>query len=65
MLSEEILQYLREYNDLNKYDTSMDEEFNSMSKSEVFKTVLEYNGFIGYSTTIKSWIGDIYNVDLD
>lgn len=65
MLSEEILIILREYNDLDKYDSSMDEEFNNMDKNEVFEIILEYNGFIGWDSTIKDWISGIYDVELD
>jgi hypothetical protein len=37
----------------------------SFSKNEVFDMTLRYNGFIGYTETIKRWIKDIYGVDLD
>jgi hypothetical protein len=63
---ENIMQYLRQRDGLDKYDTSNDQEFNKMSKSQVFKEVLNWNGLLGgYDTTMKRWIFDIYSVDLD
>jgi hypothetical protein len=62
---ENILRKLRQRQDLEKYDTSMDETFNAMSPNEVFEAVLEWQGFIGYSNTIKIWIEQIYGINLD
>lgn len=36
-----------------------------MSKQEVFDRVCNWDGLIGYSTTIKSWINQIYGINLD
>lgn len=33
--------------------------------NEIFESVLEYEGIIGYTYKIKEWVKDIYGVDLD
>ena len=50
---------------LEKDDVSMDEEILNMSKSEVFKGVVNWRGLVGYEDTLKGWVLDIYGVDLD
>jgi hypothetical protein len=37
----------------------------SMPPNEVFGLVLQWEGIIGYDYKIKSWIKDIYGVDLE
>jgi len=64
--SEEIIKYLRQREGLNKYDFSNDEEINKMSPNEAFDNVVGWNGLLGgYSNTIKSWVKEIYGVDLE
>ncbi|WP_346938066.1 hypothetical protein [uncultured Clostridium sp.] len=64
--SEEIMKYLRQREGLNKYDFSNDDEINKMSPNEAFDNVVKWNGLLGgYSNTIKSWVKEIYGVDLD
>lgn len=50
---------------LDEYDDSRDAEINAMSPDEVFDSVCEWNGLVHYSGIIKSWIKDIYRIDLD
>lgn len=64
--SEEIMKYLRQREELNKYDFSSDSEINKMSANEVFDNVIKWNGLLGsYSETIKNWVKEIYGVDLN
>jgi hypothetical protein len=62
---EDMMIQLRQRIGLNEYDTSNDEEINSMSKDEVFENLLGWNGLIGWDYTIKEWIKQIYNVELE
>lgn len=64
--SENIMMYLRQRNELNKYDFSKDEEFNKLSPNEVFQNIVTWNGLLGgYHEKIKSWVKDIYGIDLN
>ncbi|WP_423734358.1 hypothetical protein ACO9S3_08770 [Bacillus velezensis] len=61
-----IIQYVRQREGLDKKDGSMDKEILEMSKSEVFRDVLAWNGFLGgWDHIIKDWIKSIYGIDLD
>ena len=62
---ENILEVLRERNELEEDDTSMDEYFQTISPDEVFDEILEWEGIIGYTHKILSWIQDIYKVRLN
>ena len=62
---ENILEFLRERNELEEDDTSMDEYFQTISPDEVFEEILEWEGIIGYTHEILSWIQDIYKVRLN
>lgn len=63
---EYIMRYLRLRQGLNERDESMDEIFNGWKPSVVFSEVLEWEGFIGgWDVSIKTWILDIYGIDLD
>lgn len=61
---ENIMECVRQRLGLEKYDDSKDEEINQLLPDEVFEHVCNWNGILGYATTIKSWIGDIYKIDL-
>lgn len=63
--SESIMEYVRQRLGLEKYDDSRDKEINELSPNEVFEHVCEWNGLCGYSNTIKSWIRDIYKLELE
>lgn len=62
--SEEIMEYVRQRLGLEKYDCSRDKEINLMSSDEVLDHVCNWNGLLGYTDTIKSWIRDIYDINL-
>ena len=62
---ENIMRMVRGNLDLEADDTNRDGEIESMSKQEVFDRVCNWDGLIGYSTTIKSWINQIYGINLD
>ncbi len=61
---ENIMECVRQRWGLEKYDDSKDEEINELSPDEILEHVCNWNGLIGYTSTIKSWIGDIYNMKL-
>lgn len=60
---EEIMECVRQRCGLEKFDDSKDEEINQLSPDEVFDHVCNWNGLLGYASTIKSWIRDIYNMN--
>ena len=63
--SENVMECVRQRFGLEKYDDSRDEEINQLSPDEVFDHVCNWNGLLGYATTIKTWIGGIYKVKFD
>lgn len=63
--SNEIMNCVRQNLGLEKDDTSKDDYINNMSKSEVLNRVATWNGLIRYGETIKGWVKDIYNVELE
>lgn len=63
--SESVMEYVRQRLGLEKYDDSMDNEINELSPNEVFEHVCEWNGLCGYAHTIKSWIREIYKLELE
>lgn len=62
---EDIMEILRQRLGLEEDDTSRDSEINTYTPSEAFEEVCNWEGFLGYASTIKSWIEDIYGIDLD
>lgn len=62
--SEDVMECVRQRWGLKKYDDSKDEEINQLSPDEVLEHVCNWNGLLGYAHTIKSWIKDIYKLDL-
>lgn len=62
---EYIMEDLRQRRGLEIDDESEDDEIISMNKEDVLDEVASWNGMIGYGNTIKEWVQDIYNVDLD
>lgn len=60
---EEIMECVRQRWGLEKFDDSKDEEINQLSPDEVFDHVCNWNGLLGYASTIKYWIRDIYNIN--
>lgn len=57
---EDIMMCVRQRLGVEKYDDSRDSEINKMSANEVFEHVCNWNGLIGYASTIKSWLEGIY-----
>lgn len=62
---ESIMENVRQRLGLEKYDTSRDEQINEMSKDVIFSHVCNWNNLPGYASTIKTWIKDIYDIELD
>ena len=63
---EYITECVRQNLGLEVDDDSRDYDIeNNMTEEEVFHRVLEWNGLIGYGYTIRNWIKQIYNIDLD
>lgn len=62
---EYILSKLREHYGLADDDTHMDQELQELSPAEAFEKVMEFEGIIGFSSLILSWIEDIYKIRLD
>lgn len=62
--SESIMECVRQRLGLERYDDSRDEEINELSPDEILEHLCNWNGLIGYATTIKSWIEDIYKIKL-
>lgn len=62
---ENVMECVRQRWGLKKYDDSKDDEINQLSPYQVLDHVCNWNGLSGYAYTIKSWINDIYRIDLD
>lgn len=60
-----VLKVLRQKFGKSEDDTSMDEYFQTISPDEVFDEILEWEGILGYTHKILSWIQDIYKVRLN
>ena len=59
------MKVLREDHHLDEDDTSKDAEILKLySPGETFDLMLSYEGIMGYSSTIKRWIKDIYHTSL-
>lgn len=41
------------------------DEINSMSRNEIFETVLNYEGYRGHPENLKQIIKDVYGIDLN
>ena len=62
---ENIMRIMRETLELSQFDISEDETINEMTPDDVFDSVCKHEGLLGsYSRTIKSWVTDIYKVEL-
>lgn len=61
---EHIMAAVREWHDLERDDTSRDEEFQQESPETVFDIIAEYEGIIGYTNTVLGWIAEIFKVKL-
>lgn len=61
---ENIMRRLRQRLDLEPNDTSRDEELNLYSAKEAFEGCCEWEGFIGWSETILSWVSACWDISL-
>lgn len=62
---EYIMKYLRQRRGLDPNDISQDDRIMKMSKEEALNDVASWNGLINYGYTIKSWVEQIYGIDLE
>ena len=60
-----IMAKVRQKLGLEEYDTSKDSQINDMSKGEVFRACLEWEGIIGYEWNIRNWVEEIFGVKLE
>lgn len=60
-----IMTAVRQNMGLDEHDTSRDDEIEKMSKEEILDRVCEWDGLTGYGKFIKSWIEDIWGINLD
>lgn len=63
--SDEIMEACRQRRGLEEDDESQDDEIMAMDKSEVLDEVATWEGLLGYGDTIKSWVEDIYGIELN
>jgi len=59
---EYIMKKLRQRRGLEEDDVKEDQDINTLSPSEAFDEVCNWEGLINYGSTIKGWINDIYGV---
>ena len=59
-----VIEAVRQNMGLEKDDESRDEEILQMSRDEVFRRFMTWNGIIGYEGTIKEAIEEIYKGEL-
>ena len=62
---EYIMEYLRQRRGLDESETSADADIMSMSPDEAFDEVCNWNGLIGYGSSIRDWISDIYGFSFE
>lgn len=62
---EYVMEALRESENLQYNDTSMDEELSRLSPYSAFLALLESEGIYGYAHSILSWIEDTFKVRLE
>ena len=63
---EYIMGYVRQNLGLDDPEVKTEDDFiNSMSKDEILERVCNWNGLINYHNTVKGWVEDIYNIELN
>ena len=62
---EYIMRDLRQRLGLEPDDESKDDEIMLMSKDEAFESILEWEGIVGYASLNRSYVEDIYKVNLN
>lgn len=60
-----IMEELRQRKGLEPNDKYFDDEIMSMSKEEALDEICTWNGLIGFGSTVKTWVEEIYRVNLD
>ena len=60
-----IMEDVRQNLGLEADDTSKDDEISEMSRDEILDRVCEWNGLIGYGSTVREWVENIWVNDLD
>lgn len=61
----DIVEDVKMYKETNDGSVFNDSDVEALSRDEVFKCVIEWDGLIGYLSKIKNWIRDIYGIDLN
>lgn len=61
---EYIYQAIRQNWGYDEDDSSHDDEIDALSREDVLDAVASWNGLIGYGSTIREWVEDIYGVEL-
>lgn len=61
---ERILRDVRRNLGLNEMDTSKDLKILQMDKDDILNSVCNWNNLVGYGSTIKGWVEDIYQISL-
>jgi hypothetical protein len=59
-----IMKTLRRCFGVSEEDNSRDDEINLLSNDEVFHRLLVWEGIIGYTVAILTWINQIYGINL-
>ncbi|MDF2615411.1 MAG: hypothetical protein K0Q47_66 [Sedimentibacter sp.] len=62
---EEIMGLVRQALGVPEDDDSKDERIKKMTKHNVFRKILQWEGIVGYEFYIKSWIEQIWNISFD
>ena len=60
----DIVEDVKMYKETNDGSIFEDADIDALSRDEVFKCIIEWDGLIGYLNKIKTWVRDIYGVDL-
>ncbi len=59
-----VIDYVRQNLGIKPNDESKDDQILKMSRGEVFRRFMTWNGIIGYEGMIKAAIEEIYQVEL-
>lgn len=62
---ENIMKRCRQVMGLEEDDTSMDVTINTYSPAEAFNACCLWEGMIGWSETLLSWVEDCYGIELE
>ena len=59
-----IVKIVRQRLDLDENNDSRDATIGRMSNDEIFEHLCEWEGLINYANKIKTWVKDVYGVEL-